>query len=211
MSTTKCAYIDVADQTGIVAFARGLAKMGVRILCARNTAQTLQDAEIPITYVWPVAREPMVMDGGVWTHQPGRGSLVANQYFTPDPNVAKESGLTEPIDLVIVNFCPFRQIIDNPDATFEQIIGLIDTDRKAMLRSAAKNFAKVTVICNPARYTRVLEEMREYDGCTLPATRHRLAYEVFDHTAVYDLAIANYFATKGPVLWEEDDDPEQRR
>jgi phosphoribosylaminoimidazolecarboxamide formyltransferase/IMP cyclohydrolase len=96
------------------------------------------------------------------------------------------------IDLVVVNLYPFEATVSRPGVTLEEAIENIDIGGPSMVRSAAKNFSAVAIICNPARYDAVLAELRRSGGELSPETRARLAVEAFSHTAAYDAMIANY-------------------
>lgn len=108
----------------------------------------------------------------------------------------REHGI-RPIDLVIVNLYPFEETVANPGVSLEDAIENIDIGGPAMLRSAAKNFARVTVIVDPADYDGLASELDENDGCVSLNTRFRLAKKAFDHVAHYDNAISNYLNERG--------------
>lgn len=63
-----------------------------------------------------------------------------------------------------------------------------------LLRAAAKNHDRVTVICDPSDYGKVVTEMKNSaDKDTTKTTRQTLALKAFTHTSEYDLAITDYF------------------
>ena len=98
------------------------------------------------------------------------------------------------IDLVCVNLYEFEKTVADPNVTFEDAIEHIDIGGPSMLRSAAKNNDAVTVICDPADYAPVLEEMGVHGGATTKVTRRRLAAKVYARTAAYDTAISTWFS-----------------
>ena len=104
---------------------------------------------------------------------------------------AKENGI-KPIDLVCVNLYPFEETVARPGVTLEEAIEKIDIGGPSMLRSAAKNYASVTVVSDPADYARILDEMQTHKGDTTLKTRENLAVKVFMRTSNYDNAITNY-------------------
>jgi phosphoribosylaminoimidazolecarboxamide formyltransferase/IMP cyclohydrolase len=129
------------------------------------------------------------MDGRVKTLHPKVHAGILARLPLDEAQLAELS--IEPIDLVVVNLYPFRETIAQSGVTLEQAVEQIDIGGPSMLRAAAKNFARVTVVVNPERYPEVIAELREQGGAST-ATRLRLAREAFWHTAVYDAAIANY-------------------
>ncbi len=103
--------------------------------------------------------------------------------------ISRASARAKEINLVVVNLYPFERVAADPTSTFEQVVENIDIGGPSMLRSAAKNHARVTVVCNPTDYNRVLDEIRAH-GDVLATTRAELAAKAFAHTAAYDAAIS---------------------
>ena len=132
-----------------------------------------------------------MMDGRVKTLHPKIHGGLLGRRDLPEHLAAMEKHDIAPIDLVVVNLYPFKETIAQADVTEEQAIENIDIGGPSMLRSAAKNFAAVTVIVDPKDYPLILDELTE-TGQTQLATRKRLAAKVFRHTAAYDALIADY-------------------
>ncbi|MBI2299509.1 MAG: hypothetical protein HYU66_11305 [Armatimonadetes bacterium] len=194
MRPIERAPLSVSDKHGLAEFAGGLAELGIEILSTGGTARALREAGLAVRDVAEVTGFPEMMDGRIKTLHPKiHGGLLARRDVPAHLEACLEHGIGL-IDLVVVNLYPFQQTIAKPGVTLEEAIEQIDIGGPAMLRSAAKNHAAVTVICNPARYGSVLAEMRAHGGATLRATRLALACEVFAHTAAYDQAIAAYLA-----------------
>ena len=194
MSRVRTALISVSDKTGVAEFAQGLAALGVGIMSSGGTAAHLRAAGIDVTDVSEYTGFPEMMDGRVKTlHPKVHGGLLALRDNAEHMAAADRHGITL-IDLVVVNLYPFEQTIAKPDISLADAIENIDIGGPSMLRSAAKNYQSVAVICNPSRYAAVLEEMQGTGGEVTDATRARLALEAFAHTARYDAAIHNYLS-----------------
>ncbi len=194
MRKIQRALISVSDKTGIVEFARQLSEMGVSILSTGGTMRALQEAGVPVTAVEEYTGFPEMMEGRVKTLHPKiHGALLANRDIPEHLEEAEAHGI-ELIDLVVVNLYPFRETIARPDVTLEEAVENIDIGGPTMLRSAAKNFASVAVVCNPERYDEIIAEMQANDGAVSDETRRQLALEVFAHTGQYDAAIAQYLS-----------------
>jgi phosphoribosylaminoimidazolecarboxamide formyltransferase/IMP cyclohydrolase len=194
MPQIKLALLSVSDKTGLVDFARGLRERGVKILSTGGTKRALEEAGIGVTAVEDYTGFPEMMEGRVKTlHPKVHGGLLARRDRPEHMAQAAAQGI-EMIDLVCVNLYPFRQTVAKADVTLEDAVENIDIGGPTMLRSAAKNFAAVAVICNPARYDSVLEEMRGSGGEVSEETRRQLALEVFAHTGQYDAAIATWLS-----------------
>ena len=185
------ALISVTDKTGVVEFARSLVEdFGVEVISTGGTARVLEEAGVPVTPIEEFTGFPEMMDGRVKTlHPMVHGALLCRRDSDEHMAQAAEHGI-KLIDLVCVNLYEFEKTVANPDVTFEDAIEHIDIGGPSMLRSAAKNNASVTVVCDPDDYAAVLEEMRIHSGATTPKTRRRLAAKVYTTTAAYDTAIS---------------------
>jgi phosphoribosylaminoimidazolecarboxamide formyltransferase/IMP cyclohydrolase len=189
------ALLSVSDKTGLVDFARGLAASGVELLSTGGTASALRQAGLTVKDVSEHTGFPEMLDGRVKTLHPFiHGGLLFRRDNPEHVKQAAAHGIV-PIDLVVVNLYPFEQTVVREGVTLEEAIENIDIGGPSMLRSAAKNYASVTVVCDPSDYSEVLREMEEHDGGTTLKLRERLAVRVFDLTARYDRAIADYLQT----------------
>lgn len=190
-SMEKLALLSVSDKQGLAEFATALVrKHGYRLLSTGGTAKLLGAQGLPVTEVGTHTGFPEIMEGRVKTLHPKiHGGLLCRRDKEDHLAQAKANGIAL-IDLVVVNLYPFEATVAKPDVEFEEAIENIDIGGPSMLRSAAKNQASVTVVCDPGDYTRVLEAM---DSPTkLAALRRELALKVFQRTAAYDAAIARY-------------------
>jgi phosphoribosylaminoimidazolecarboxamide formyltransferase/IMP cyclohydrolase len=186
----KKAVISVSDKTGIIAFAGGLVKHGFELISTGGTYKTLKEAGIAVTYVSEFTGFPEILDGRVKTLHPKiHGGILA---MDSDEHRAQceENGI-DLIDLVCVNLYPFRETIAKEHVTFEEAIENIDIGGPTMVRSAAKNHNRVTIVVNPENYGEILASL-ESSGSVPLVLRKRLAAEAFAHTAEYDRLIAGY-------------------
>ena len=189
------ALISVSDKTGVVDFARALQQLGWEIIATGGTMKLLREEGLKVINISDVTGFPEICDGRVKTlHPKVHGGLLARRDVQSHIDALKENGI-EFIDMVCVNLYPFRQTIAKPDVTMEDAIENIDIGGPSMLRSAAKNFRDVTVVCDPQDYDRVIAEIRE-GGNTKLETRLQLSAKAFTHTAQYDACIATYLRDK---------------
>lgn len=185
------ALISVSDKTGVVEFAKELVALGWEILSTSGTMKMLKEAGVPVTSVSDVTGFPEICDGRVKTLHPKiHGALLARRDIEDHMAQLKANGI-ETIDLVCVNLYPFRETIAKPDVTMEDAVEHIDIGGPSMLRSAAKNWASVTVLVNPSDYATVISELKA-NGNTTPETRLQLSAKAYTHTAEYDMAISAY-------------------
>ncbi|MDT3357491.1 MAG: bifunctional phosphoribosylaminoimidazolecarboxamide formyltransferase/IMP cyclohydrolase [Bacteroidota bacterium] len=185
------ALISVSDKTGVVEFAKELVALGWEILSTSGTMKMLKEAGVPVTSVSDVTGFPEICDGRVKTLHPKiHGALLARRDIEDHMAQLKANGI-EKIDLVCVNLYPFRETIAKPDVTMEDAVEHIDIGGPSMLRSAAKNWASVTVLVNPSDYATVISELKA-NGNTTPETRLQLSAKAYTHTAEYDMAISAY-------------------
>ena len=185
------ALFSVSDKTGVVEFARELQSLGWEIIATGGPMKLLQEAGLKIINISEVTGFPEICDGRVKTlHPKVHGGLLGRRDLQSHIDQLKENGI-EFIDMVCVNLYPFKQTIAKPDVTMEDAIENIDIGGPSMLRSAAKNWSAVTVVCNPDNYPLVINEIKE-NGNTTKETRLRLSAEAYTHTAEYDIMIATY-------------------
>jgi len=195
MPKVRRALISVSDKTGIVAFAKKLAKHKVEILSTGGTAKALRAGKVKVKDVSEFTGFPEMLDGRVKTlHPKVHGGLLGRRSVKSHVAQMKEHGI-EPIDMVVVNLYPFENTIKKDGCAFEDAIENIDIGGPAMLRSAAKNFADVTVVVDPADYQTVVREM-DAGGITA-RTRFALAAKAYAHTAAYDTMISSFFMASG--------------
>ncbi len=192
----KRALISVSDKTGVVEFAKELVRHhGYTILSTGGTARLLAENGIPVTEVSDYTGFPEMMDGRVKTLHPKiHGGLLCLRSSEAHMKQAEEHGIGM-IDLVAVNLYPFEATVAKPGCTLEDAIENIDIGGPSMLRSAAKNHASVTVVCDSRDYPSVLDAMRK-GGEELASLRRKLALKVYQRTSSYDAAISNYLNEK---------------
>jgi phosphoribosylaminoimidazolecarboxamide formyltransferase/IMP cyclohydrolase len=187
MSRIERALLSVSDKTGIVELGQALHAAGVRLLSTGGTASALRAAGVPVSDVSEYTASPEIMDGRVKTLHPRvHGGILMRD--REDDRSALESIGGAPIDLVVVNLYPFAATVAR-GAAHAEVIENIDIGGPSMLRSAAKNHDRVTVVVDPADYSEVLSAIAT--GTSL-GLRSRLAAKAFTHTARYDTAIAQY-------------------
>jgi phosphoribosylaminoimidazolecarboxamide formyltransferase/IMP cyclohydrolase len=186
------ALLSVSDKTGLVEFAEGLKRLGWDLASTGGTAKTLRNAGLAVREVSDLTGYPEMLEGRVKTLHPAvHGGLLARRDLPEHMAALAEKGI-EPISLLVVNLYPFQATAARQGVMSEEVIENIDIGGPSMLRSAAKNFASVTAIVDPADYTRVLAGLEANDDDL--DLRRLLAEKVFEHTAAYDAAIAKWFA-----------------
>jgi len=182
------ALISLSDKTGAVALAEALAARGVELLSTGGTAKLLRGAGLPVRDVSELTGFPEMMDGRVKTlHPKVHGGLLGR--LPEDALVMAEHGIL-PIDLLVVNLYPFAQVLARGDADLDELVENIDIGGPAMLRAAAKNHARVTVLTDPADYPRLIESLAA--GGTTLADRRSYAAKAYAHTAAYDGRVAEW-------------------
>ena len=198
---TKRALISVSDKTNIVEFAKGLEKHGFEVISTGGTYTHLKNNGVSCISIEDVTHFPEILEGRVKTLHPKiHGGLLSKRGNELHNKHVAENNI-EYIDLVCVNLYPFEATVKKEGVSEEEIIENIDIGGPSMLRSAAKNFNDVTVVTDINDYEKVLEEL-EQGGITYE-TRRALAIKVFNTTASYDAAIANYFNKKDNLIPEK--------
>lgn len=187
----KRALVSVSDKTGLVDFVKGLQDLGWEIIATGGTQKLLDNNGVKTIGISEVTGFPEICDGRVKTlHPKVHGGILARRDVPEHMQTLKENGI-ETIELVCVNLYPFRQTIEKPGVTMEDAIENIDIGGPSMVRSAAKNWRDVNIVCDPADYDTVLSELRE-NGWTSDETRLKLSAKAYTHTAEYDMMISTY-------------------
>jgi len=191
----RLALLSVSDKTGLIDFARQLVEeFEFDLISSGGTAKALQAAGLPVTKVSDYTGSPEILGGRVKTLHPRIHGGILGRRNLPQDVAEMEAHQIRPIDLVVVNLYPFEQTIARPDVTEEDAIEQIDIGGPAMLRASAKNFANLTVLCNPGNYNDYLRELRQNGGEAPLNFRRVCAQRAFSHTAAYDQAIVTYLS-----------------
>jgi phosphoribosylaminoimidazolecarboxamide formyltransferase / IMP cyclohydrolase len=183
------AILSVHDKTGLIDFARGLHELGWTLIASGGTAKALRDHAVPAIDVADYTGSPEILGGRVKTLHPAvHGGLLARATAADHTELLNLGW--DYIDLVAVNLYPFEATIAKPDVTFDEVIENIDIGGVTLIRAAAKNHQRVTLVCDPADYSAVLNQLQA--GGVSAATRQHLALKGFAATAHYDTAIFSY-------------------
>ena len=185
------ALLSVSDKHGVVEFARGLAELNWRLVSTGGTARAIREAGITVQDVSEITHHPEILSGRVKTLHPAvHSGILAQRAVESDMQTLAQHGYPA-IDLVVVNLYPFHEAVA-ANIALEEAMHEVDIGGPTMLRAAAKNHESVMVVVNPADYSGVLDALRS--GNVTIELRRELARKVFDHTARYDRAIADYFS-----------------
>ena len=191
----KRALVSVSDKTGLVDFVKGLQTAGWEIIATGGTQKLLEESGVKTIGISEVTGFPEICDGRVKTlHPTVHGGLLARRDEPSHLQALEENGIAF-IDLVCVNLYPFRETIAKEGVSMADAIENIDIGGPSMLRSAAKNYNDVTVVCDPADYSTILAEINATGNTTLE-TRLQLSAKAYTHTAQYDCCIATYMREK---------------
>ncbi|XP_058804261.1 bifunctional purine biosynthesis protein ATIC [Phymastichus coffea] len=193
MSGGKLALLSVSDKTNLLPFAKKLHEFGLTLVASGGTAKSLRDAGLPVKDVSDITGAPEMLSGRVKTLHPAvHGGILARSTSSDKADLVKHK--FEYIHVVVCNLYPFVNTVSKPGVTIEDAVENIDIGGVTLLRAAAKNHARVTVICDPNDYEKVVSELQNSaDKDTSLQTRQTLAVKAFTHTAQYDDAISDYF------------------
>lgn len=185
------ALVSVSDKTGVVEFVKSLKALGWEIIATGGTMNLLKESGVDVINISDVTGFPEICDGRVKTLHPNvHGGLLARRDDPSHLQALKDNHI-DFIDMVCVNLYPFRQTIGKPGVAMADAIENIDIGGPSMLRSAAKNYSDVTVVCDPSDYTMIIDEIKA-NGNTVRDTRLKLSAKAYTHTAEYDMCIATY-------------------
>ncbi|AFY56998.1 IMP cyclohydrolase [Rivularia sp. PCC 7116] len=193
----RLALLSVSNKTGLVDFARSLQEeFNFEFISSGGTAKVLKDAGLTVTKVADYTGSPEILGGRVKTLHPRiHGGILARRDNSQDVADLQDNQI-RPIDLVVVNLYPFEETIAKDGVTLPEAVEQIDIGGPAMLRASAKNFAHLTVLCNPAQYEEYLQDLRQNKGEASLEFRQRAALKGFLHTSEYDQAISAYLSNQ---------------
>lgn len=193
MSGGKFALLSVSDKTNLLPFSKKLHELGLTLVASGGTAKSLRDAGLPVKDVSDITGAPEMLGGRVKTLHPAVHAGILARLTDSDQTDLKKQNY-ELIRVVVCNLYPFVKTTSKPDVTLEDAVENIDIGGVTLLRAAAKNHSRVTVICDPSDYDKIINELENSaDKDTKPETRQTLALKAFTHTAEYDNAISDYF------------------
>ncbi|XP_054869029.1 bifunctional purine biosynthesis protein PURH isoform X3 [Amphiprion ocellaris] len=193
MASAELALLSVSDKTGLVDFAKRLVGVGLSLVASGGTAKALREAGLAVRDVSELTGHPEMLGGRVKTLHPAvHGGILARK--SPSDSADMEKLGYSLVRVVVCNLYPFVKTVSSPNVTVEDAVEQIDIGGVTLLRAAAKNHARVTIVCDPADYSLVAKEMESSDDKdTTLETRRTLALKAFTHTAQYDEAISDYF------------------
>ncbi|KAI0220031.1 Bifunctional purine biosynthesis protein PURH [Lamellibrachia satsuma] len=187
------ALLSVSDKQGLVLFAQKLYESGFDLVASGGTAKAIREAGINVKDVSELTGAPEMLGGRVKTLHPAiHAGILARRTASDEADMTAQGH--KYINLVVCNLYPFAKTVSSPDVTVGDAVEQIDIGGVTLLRAAAKNHARVTVVCDPADYDQIIKEIgssQELDTCL--DTRKTLALKAFNHTALYDATISNYF------------------
>lgn len=191
------ALLGVSDKSGLVEFARSLARHGVELISTGGTKAALENAGLKVKGVEEFTGSPEMLDGRVKTLHPKiHGGILARRDL-PSHQAQMREHRIEPIDLVVVNFYPFESTVAKPDVSLDDAIENIDIGGPTLVRAAAKNYAHVAIVMDPSNYAAIAAELDASAGALSLATRWRLMRKAFARVTAYDCAISNYLGAIG--------------
>ncbi|KAH8929662.1 AICARFT/IMPCHase bienzyme [Atractiella rhizophila] len=187
------AILSVSDKTGLLDLAKGLDSLGVKLIASGGTSKAIRNANLPVQDVSDVTGAAEMLGGRVKTLHPAvHGGILARNIPSDlsDLNTHKIA----PFSIVVCNLYPFsKKISSEPAPTLEEAIEEIDIGGVTLLRAAAKNFSRVTILSDPQDYEEFLEAYRENKGTLPDSLRQKYALKAFSQTAEYDALISEYF------------------
>ncbi|KAI4459795.1 bifunctional purine biosynthesis protein purh [Holotrichia oblita] len=187
------ALLSVSDKTGLIELGQNLKDLGFTLVASGGTAKSLREAGLQVKDVSDISGAPEILGGRVKTLHPAvHGGILARLIPSDQEDLTKQK--IDMINLVVCNLYPFIQTVSNPNVTVSDAVENIDIGGVTLLRAAAKNHERVTVLCDPKDYKKILIELKESPQReTQKSTREKLALKAFTHTSEYDLAISDYF------------------
>ncbi|ODV84608.1 hypothetical protein CANARDRAFT_29131 [[Candida] arabinofermentans NRRL YB-2248] len=189
----KTAIISVYDKTGLLDLAKGLVAANVRLLASGGTSRLLRESGFPVEDVSSITHAPEILGGRVKTLHPAvHGGILARNLESDEKDLNNQN--IEKIDFVVCNLYPFKETVAKINVTIDEAVEEIDIGGVTLLRAAAKNHSRVTILSDPKDYSKFLEELKTGDISS--NSRNQFALKAFEHTSDYDFAISDFFRKK---------------
>ena len=188
---TKTAILSVYDKTGLLDLVKGLVENNVRILASGGTANMVREAGFPVDDVSSITHAPEMLGGRVKTLHPAVHAGILARNLEGDEKDLKEQHIDK-VDFVVCNLYPFKETVAKIGVTVQEAVEEIDIGGVTLLRAAAKNHSRVTILSDPNDYSIFLQDLSK-DGEISQDLRNRFALKAFEHTADYDAAISDFF------------------
>ncbi|KAI2635295.1 AICARFT/IMPCHase bienzyme [Xylaria nigripes] len=189
----RIAIISVYDKTGLLDLAKGLVKQNIRILASGGTARMIRESGFPVEDISAITKAPEMLSGRVKTLHPAvHAGILARNLESDEKDLAQQS--IDKVDYVICNLYPFKDTIAKPNVTVPEAVEEIDIGGVTLIRAAAKNHARVTILSDPQDYPSFLKELEQ--GEIKEASRNKYALKAFEHTADYDSHISAFFRSR---------------
>ncbi|KAI1088562.1 AICARFT/IMPCHase bienzyme [Rostrohypoxylon terebratum] len=189
----RIAILSVFDKTGLLDLAKGLVQQNVRILASGGTAKMIRESGFPVEDISAITKAPEMLAGRVKTLHPAvHAGILARNLASDEKDLAEQS--ISKVDYVICNLYPFKDTISKPNVTVPEAVEEIDIGGVTLIRAAAKNHARVTILSDPNDYAEFLKELES--GEIKEESRNRYALKAFEHTADYDANISGFFRSR---------------
>ncbi|KAI1368039.1 AICARFT/IMPCHase bienzyme [Xylaria arbuscula] len=189
----RIAILSVYDKTGLLDLAKGLVQQNVRILASGGTSRMIRESGFPVEDISAITKAPEMLSGRVKTLHPAvHAGILARNLESDEKDLAQQS--IDKVDYVICNLYPFKDTVAKPNVKVPEAVEEIDIGGVTLIRAAAKNHARVTILSDPTDYPAFLKELEE--GEIKEASRNKYALKAFEHTADYDTHISAFFRSR---------------
>ncbi|KAK4247985.1 cytidine deaminase-like protein [Corynascus novoguineensis] len=186
----RIAIVSVYDKTGLLDLAKGLVQHNVRILASGGTAKMIRESGFPVEDISAITKAPEMLAGRVKTLHPAVHAGILARNLASDEKDLAEQNIAK-VDYVICNLYPFKDTVAKINVTVPEAVEEIDIGGVTLIRAAAKNHARVTILSDPKDYAEFLKELEA--GEVREESRKLYALKAFEHTADYDAAISDFF------------------
>ncbi|KAK3710312.1 bifunctional phosphoribosylaminoimidazolecarboxamide formyltransferase/IMP cyclohydrolase [Vermiconidia calcicola] len=186
----KIAILSVYDKTGLLDLAKGLVKHNIRLLASGGTAKLIREGGFEVEDVSAITKAPEMLSGRVKTLHPAvHAGILARDLASDEKDLAEQN--INKVDYVICNLYPFKDTVAKINVTIPEAVEEIDIGGVTLIRAAAKNHSRVTILSDPEDYHDFLGELEK--GEVTDKSRQLYALKAFSHTADYDTAISDFF------------------
>ncbi len=198
----KNALISVSNKDNLLSLLKILKRFNINMISSGGTFKYIKSKGFKCKEVSDFTNFEEMLDGRVKTLHPKiHAGILFNRFKKKHKSQMMKKKFVS-IDLVVVNFYPFRETL-NKTKNEEKIIENIDIGGPTLVRAAAKNYKDVLIVTDKKDYPNLIEELKHNNGSTSLNFRKESARKAFGITANYDSIVSEWFNQKLNIKFPE--------
>ena len=191
----KYALISTFDKSNLKIICEFFSKKNIGIISTGGTAKYIKNLGYKASTIKDMTGFEEILGGRVKSMHPHiYASLLYNE--EKQYQVKEFEGLNFPnIEFLIVNLYPFQKSIKK-NLNYKKCIEMIDIGGPTLLRAASKNYQRITAICDPQDYSKLILNWESNNNKTSLEFRKQMSIKSFKTTCEFDREIFTWLEDK---------------